>query len=161
MPILAGDQIPATTQVEAFNRLFNLDLSMVRLKLASSEGEAWTEAELDLYEREYRRFIVLNLMYPLTSIVPCHAVDMFWHAHILDTAAYRIDCEAVFGHFFEHFPYFGLRDELDAANLVVAYDETLALYRDQFGQLPAGVWQNDDASNCQRKGCKPMKCRGI
>jgi hypothetical protein len=48
-------------------------------------------------EREYRRFLVLNMLYPFESIVPCREVDKFWHAHILDTAAYRVDCERVFG----------------------------------------------------------------
>jgi hypothetical protein len=107
------------------------------------------------------RFLALNLMYPDQAIVPCGAVDAFWHAHILDTAAYRDDCDRLFGQFFDHFPYFGLRDAQDAADLTTAYDETLALYRRHFGDLPPGVWQHDDAMKCQRKGCKPMKCRGM
>jgi hypothetical protein len=32
-------------------------------------------------------------------------VDEMWHRHILDTAAYRADCDSLFGRFLDHFPY--------------------------------------------------------
>ena len=146
---------------DAFERLASVDLAMVRSKLADpAEGQGWNAADLDLYEREYRRFLALNLMYPGASIVPCHAVDMVWHAHILDTAAYRVDCEAAFGQFFDHFPYFGLRGEKDAADLATAYDQTLDLYVANFGDLPDGVWTVEHTMKCKRTACKPQKCRG-
>jgi hypothetical protein len=68
------------------------------------------------------------------------------HRHILDTAAYREDCEAIFGRFLDHFPYFGLRGDADAEALTDAYVEPLQRYRLAFGEPPEGTWISDDAS---------------
>lgn len=144
---------------EAMMRLKALDLSMVRMKLADPiEGKGWTINELDLAEREYRRFLALNIAYPEESIVPCEMVDVVWHGHILDTAAYAGDCEQIFGFFLHHFPYFGLRGPDDAAQLVDAYDRTVELYTAAFDEPPAGVWRPEAAMKCKRTNCKRQKC---
>lgn len=138
----------------------HLDLSMVRMKLANTEeGPAMPVADIDVMEQEYRRFLALHLAHPDTDIVPCKVVDEMWHRHILDTAAYRRDCDVIFGRFLDHFPYFGLRGPDDAQALEDAYDETLDLYRDAFGEPPAETWITADAGSRCRKGCKPMKCK--
>jgi hypothetical protein len=85
-------------------------------------------------------------------------VDEFWHQHILDTRAYRADCEAIFGRFLEHFPYFGLRGAQDAEDLTNAYAATLEAYEDAFGSPPESTWVSSDARTCRTK-CKPMKCK--
>lgn len=142
----------------------HLDLSGVRLKLADpEEGKGFSEPELDLAEQEYRRFLALHLMYPDADIVPCHLVDDIWHQHILDTIAYRVDCEAIFARFLDHFPYFGMRDEDDAQALLDAYEDTLEKYEAAFGSPPEGTWLKADEAKCHkgscRTQCKPMKCR--
>jgi hypothetical protein len=141
-----------------------LDLTNVRLKLADpEEGKGLSEAELDLAEQEYRRFLALHLMYPGADIVPCHLVDDIWHQHILDTIAYRGDCDAIFGRFLDHFPYFGMRGEDDAQALLDAYGDTLEKYEAAFGPPPHGTWLKADEAKCHkgscRTQCKPMKCR--
>lgn len=138
-----------------------LDLGNVRMKLADrEEGKGYSDTELDLAEREYRRFLALHLMYPDEDIVPCKVVDEIWHQHILDTAAYRVDCDAIFGRFLDHFPYFGMRDEQDAQDLEDAYEETLARYEEAFGPAPDDAWRVAEAtSKCKRTACKPQKCR--
>ncbi len=151
------------TQNTATDRLaqieLDVDLSMVRFKLANpEEGEAWTHEELDLAEGEYRKFLALCMAFPEEAIVPCRMVDQFWHQHILDTRAYRDDCQRLFGFFYDHYPYFGLNGSEDAANLESAYDVTLALYELNFGEPPRGAWKGDAKEKC-RTGCKPMKCR--
>jgi hypothetical protein len=144
---------------EAMKRLEALDLTMVRMKLADpAEGKGWTAEELNLAEREYRRFLALNLAHPGESIVPCEIVDVVWHGHILDTAAYAEDCERIFGFFLHHFPYFGLRGPDDAAQLLDAYDTTVELYTAAFGEPPAGVWRPEAAMKCKRTNCKRQKC---
>ena len=59
--------------------------------------------------------------------VPCKLVDELWHAHILDTRAYRDDCYRIFGFFYDHYPYFGLRDAADAAPTFVGPTTGLSL----------------------------------
>jgi hypothetical protein len=138
-----------------------LDLSNVRMKLADAdEGRGYDLAYIDLMEREYRKFLALHLAYPDTDVVPCKIVDEIWHQHILDTAAYREDCEAIFGSYLDHFPYFGMRGEEDARALHDAYAETIEHYRDAFGEPPADTWITVDASSkCKRTACKPQKCK--
>jgi hypothetical protein len=77
-------------------------------------------------------------------------------SHILDTIAYRQDCDVIFGEFFDHFPYFGMRGEEDVENLLDAYVDTLAKYRAAFGEPPAGAWGLGGASKCDRTNCKPQ-----
>lgn len=133
-----------------------LDLTMVRRKLMEpEEGTPATEAELNAMERDYRRFLALHLSHPEAVIVPTKLVDEMWHRHILDTAAYRRDCQAIFGRFLDHFPYFGMRGEEDAQALDDAFAATLELWERAFGDLPAGDQQ---AGRCRRQYA-PMKCK--
>jgi hypothetical protein len=131
------------------------------MKLADpDEGKGYSGTDLDLLEGEYRKFLALHLMYPDVDIVPCKIVDEIWHQHILDTSAYRVDCEAIFGRFVDHFPYFGMRDEQDAQDLEDAYADTLNRYEDAFGPVPDGTWRSiEPTSKCKRTACKPQKCR--
>jgi len=76
----------------------------------------------------------------------------------LDTRAYRDDCQRVFGFFYDHFPYFGMRDEDDAADLHDSYERTLELHGLNFGEPPVGTWWRIYGARC-RTECKPVKCR--
>ncbi|MGN6588547.1 MAG: glycine-rich domain-containing protein [Solirubrobacterales bacterium] len=152
---------PVTDAEVALRRLEDLlDLSNVRMKLADTdEGAGLAIDQIDLMEQEYRKFLALQLLHPGADIVPCEIVDEMWHRHILDTAAYREDCDAIFGQFLDHFPYFGMRGEADAQALNDAYAETLERYEAAFGEPPAETWISSDAARCTRKACKPQKCR--
>ena len=138
----------------------HLDLSDVRMKLADpEEGHGLSHDQLDVMEAEYRKFLALQLADPDAAIVPCKLVDDIWHQHILDTAAYREDCDAIFGRFLDHYPYFGMRGDNDAQALHDAYADTLERYRDAFGEPPPRTWISADAASCKRTACKPQKCR--
>jgi hypothetical protein len=140
----------------------NLSLSGVRRKLADpdpKEGKGYKPEHLDLLEQEYRRFLAMHIAYPDAEIVPCHMVDEIWHQHILDTIAYREDCDRLFGGFLDHFPYFGMRGDDDAQALHEAYGDTLEIYEREFGEPPEGTWVSADAARCNRKNCKPQKCK--
>jgi hypothetical protein len=151
----------ATTPADALNWLAGiLDLSNVRMKLADpDEGKSMSDGQFDLAEQEYRRFLALHLAYPDADIVPCKLVDEIWHQHILDTRAYHNDCDAVFGSYLHHFPYFGMRSENDARALEDAYADTLDRYRQAFGEPPEFTWIAAEASKCKRTACKPQNCR--
>lgn len=137
-----------------------LNLSKIRMKLADpKEGKGYDATHLDLMEQEYRRFLAMHLVYPEAEVVPCSMVDEIWHQHILDTIAYRQDCEALFGEFLDHYPYFGMQSEQEAQELQDAYGDTLEIYEREFGTPPDGTWISADAARCVRKNCKPTKCR--
>lgn len=115
-----------------------LDFQRLKHKYtASSEAqmsvEAWERAEL-----EYRRFLTLKCLYPAVALVPSKQIDEIWHAHILDTRAYREDCHQVFGRFIDHYPYFGIYGEDDYQNLKNSFAHTVALYEKHFGAYPGG-----------------------
>jgi hypothetical protein len=137
-----------------------IDLTAIRRKLADpEEGKGLMAEQLDVMEAEYRRFLAMHLAYPGADVVPCKIVDEIWHQHILDTRAYARDCDALFGEFLHHFPYFGMNGPDDAQALHDAYAWTIERYRDAFGEPPAGTWISADAAKCKRTACKPMKCR--
>lgn len=135
-----------------------LDLGMVKLKLADAdEGEGWTAAYCDRVEVEYRRYLVLSQQYSDRAIVPSRIIDKFWHYHILDTQAYAVDCDRLFGEFLHHFPYFGMRGAEDAQALGDAYDDTLVLYERHFGPAPADLWARTGMARCPNCGSKCKK----
>ena len=87
-------------------------------------------------EGEYRKFLALHVAYPHAEIVPCKVVDDMWHQHILDTAGYRDDCDAIFGRFLDHFPYFGIRGDEDAQALHDAHADTARALPGAGGPVP-------------------------
>lgn len=145
-------QAQKKTPEQMVEAVFSLDLDPIKFKLMdATEGYGWTREEADRRELEYKRFLALIAKFPDEAIVPNKEVDKFWHAHILDTMKYAEDCHAVFGYFLHHFPYFGMRDEEDAANLANASERTQALYRQEFGaakQTDAGYCGVAAAAYC-------------
>jgi hypothetical protein len=137
-----------------------IDLAGVRRKLMDpEEGKGCSSSTVDLMEAEYRKFLALHLAHPGADVVPCKLVDEIWHQHILDTRAYAEDCEALFGGFLHHYPYFGMNGPDDALALHDAYADTIERYRAAFGDPPANTWISADAAKCKRTACKPQKCR--
>lgn len=133
--ILQANKKTPEQMVEA---VFALNLGPIKFKLMDKkEGYGWTREEADRHELEYKRFLALVAKYPDDVITPDTNVDKFWHGHILDTMKYAEDCQAVFGYFLHHFPYFGMRDEEDAANLADASANTRRLYEQEFGSASA------------------------
>jgi len=134
-------------------------LNFKRLKKKNTQGDEaiMTPEDWDLSEREYRRFLALKIMHPDTALVPSKQVDAIWHAHILDTRAYREDCQAMFGRFMDHYPYFGINGEDDYKMLQETFADTIVLYEEQFGPYPS---KNPvEASRCQDHACHvPSSC---
>ena len=91
-----------------------LDLEMVKMKLRDpDEGAGWTAEQCESAEVEYKRFLHLNRSFREQPIVPNVIMDTMWHFHILDTRRYVADSERLFGGYFHHYPYFGMRGEED------------------------------------------------
>jgi len=115
----------------------SIDLEMVKMKMREpEEGLEWNAEQIEAAEIEYKRYLTLCVKYPYPdhSIVPNKIMDTMWHYHLLDTKAYHRDCKRVFGRYFHHFPYFGLRGAEDASNLKKAFEQTKAFYLATFGE---------------------------
>jgi hypothetical protein len=139
-----------------------LDFDKLKWKLTKSAEATWSDELCELAELEYRKFLTLKVLYPKVSLVPSKLVDKFWHEHILDTLSYAKDCEAVFGHFIHHYPYFGIYGEGDQTKLQSSFDETITLYEMRFGEFPTeklfGKLSNT-AARCGGHACHaPSTC---
>ena len=132
-----------------------LNLEMVKMKLAESdEGVGWSAEQCEDAEVEYKRYLTLcrKFPHPRHSIVPNKIMDTMWHYHILDTRAYCSDSKKVFGGYFHHFPYFGMRGNEDERNLISAFEKTKGYYEESFGEKmdrtePQSCW-HDCSGRC-------------
>lgn len=134
--IEAMNPVKLSDQGEA--AIAKIDLTKICMKLQTREGEGWTPIQCEEVALEYRRYLKLKLLYPKERIVPTLAVDVMWHYHILDTAAYEKDCKAIFGGLLHHYPYYGLEGKSDAKNFVNSFDLTKQLYKRTFATLMEG-----------------------
>jgi hypothetical protein len=147
---------PEATTEERLRRVDALDLEPIAYKLMHAEpGEvALSLAEADRAVAMYRCFLKLCVLHPGTRIVPTTQLDRVWHAHVLDTAKYRADCDYVFGHFMDHFPYAGLRGEDDRRAWRDDFAHTRRLFAEHFGEeigarpAPSACRNHGDGSDC-------------
>ena len=139
-----------------------LDLEMVKMKIGESEeGVGWNNEQVEDAEIEYKRYLMLCRKYPHPkySIVPNKIMDTMWHYHILDTKAYVRDSDRVFGGYFHHYPYFGLRGEDDEKELESSFEKTKTYYETLFGEPMARGGPSDCWNDCQNKcwnACKKV-----
>ena len=129
---------------QAVTLVESLDFEMIKLKLLDpNTGKGWSQDYCERACAEYRRFLALKRAYPaLVAIVPSSPVDTFWHHHILDTRKYAADCEAVFGSFLHHFPYYGMGGGQDLDDLQRSWINTRSAYQRHFGPPPDDLWQS-------------------
>jgi hypothetical protein len=133
----------------ALDLVEKVDFTMLKQKLGQEKG--WSAEYQEEVESLYRNFLALNIIYPDRKICPTGPIDEFWHAHILDTHAYKKDCDLLFGHFLHHFPYFGMRGPDDYADLQGAFNNSRELFIHHFGIDPCG-------GETEARGCSPQRC---
>lgn len=134
---------------KAIAKVETLDFTMLARKLVEEQG--WTNEFCQEIEDLYRKYLALNMRYPEKKICPTGPIDEFWHAHILDTRAYEKDCNLLFGEYFHHFPYFGMRGPEDRANLEAAFQESHDLFVLHYGIDPT-------AGDMNARSCQPQNC---
>jgi len=136
---------------EILTRVAEIDLSpIVHTLVDSPEGPRWSIERTRAAELWYRRFLFLSLRYPDATVVPTKEIDEVWHTHILDTTKYFADCDRLFGRYFHHFPYFGIRGHSDRKALEKSFSNTLSLFRLHFGAVPS---PRDGVSSICTSGC--------
>ena len=138
-----------TLQNDLSHHVVAVDLDPIKFKLMDpAEGEGWSREKVDKVEIEYRRFLELCLENAGDVIVPSKTVDVFWHAHILDTKKYAVDCDRIFGYFLHHFPYLGSRGDADKAVLMSQFEKSNFLLKTRFGRSV-----DSDDPLCERAVC--------
>lgn len=116
-----------------------IDLSAVQRQLTTLSQVNMSDEEWSAAEIEYRQFLTLRHRYPGRLLIPTGRCLAVWQAHILDTRAYRADCESVFGRYVDHFPYFGQLDPVDKREHAQAVGDYAELQWRHFpSQLPVG-----------------------
>lgn len=122
----------------------NLDLGYLGRKLLDDDafeakrrnGERlWDEERVERALHEYKQFLALMAFYPEAVLIPSDDIDEVWHTHVLNTARYQADCDAIFGKFQHHAPTFGVSDEVLDEH-AKGRDETVALFEESFGEVP-------------------------
>lgn len=133
----------------AQDKAATLDFGTLKVKLCRDEN--LTMEECEEIEDLYRKFLALNMRYPDRKICPTGPIDMFWHAHILDTRAYAEDCENLFGHMLHHFPYFGMRGAQDKRDLDETFAHSVELFIRHYGIDP--TCGDTEARSCSVQNC--------
>ncbi|WP_067677334.1 glycine-rich domain-containing protein [Nocardia miyunensis] len=113
-----------------------IDLSGIKAGLTQPShegGRGWSHGMADYFEPMYRTWLFLRRKYEDELMPPHMDMDEFWHGHILDTRRYIEDCNHIFGHYFHHFPYFGIRGEGDRQNLLGAWENTQRRFYEETG----------------------------
>lgn len=81
-----------------------LDLSGICTKLMTS---GWSIDMVIHTDREYRQFLLMRGLHPDMPVMSTPLIDQFWHQHILDTAKYQADSDAIFGRVLPGIPKLG------------------------------------------------------
>lgn len=135
-------------------RIADLDLSMVKQKLClpkDQRGKGWTEEKAETTEKWYKRFLLLHLLYG--DAAPCtEEIDEFWHTHILYTREYTRDCRDIFGSYMHHVPCNDLSDKDVLEDMQRATKETMARFKELWGELPPMPVSEDCWNNCSGQG---------
>lgn len=123
-----------------------LNLEAIKYKLIKEHD--WSLEKADYVEIQYKAFLSIIKIFPEDMCVPTEDIDEMWHTHILDTRKYMADCFNVFGTYLHHFPYLGLRGDLDKKNLERLFDMT----KTHFAQMGIDM-TSFDAEECGGGGC--------
>jgi hypothetical protein len=109
-----------------------VDLTSVKMRLKSNNGEGWSDERANQVEIQYKQFLWLTYKHQSEPIVPSRDIDKFWHYHILDTRKYADDCSHIFGYFLHHAPSGENSQETDAFNHEEAFTRTKRLFEQEF-----------------------------
>ena len=121
------------TLEEAKHYIYSIDFSNILNKMVNHQG--WLRKDAEKVCEMYRNFLYLQKKYKgQNQLPPSEEMDEFWHQHILDTKQYRKDCQAIFGEYLDHYPYFGIDATSTFSDLESAFEKMQELYMEEFGE---------------------------
>ena len=122
------------TLADAKSYIYSVDFSQVIDRLKLTEG--WSDDAAITTCQLYRNFLYLNKKYSDHGMLPpSEDIDEFWHAHLLDTKKYILDCQHIFGKYFHHYPYLVLDKQFTYHELQATFEMTQQLHEKEFGSL--------------------------
>ncbi len=125
------------TPQDALEKVQKIDFAPIFWKLKNPlKGEGMSDEELRSGCLQYQQWLALQMAFPEEHTPPSEIIDVFWHAHILDTSKYAEDCKEVFGFFLHHFPYTGWQGEEAKQAHDVKFELTKQLFEQYFGGNP-------------------------
>lgn len=120
-------------------KLNSLDFGPLAYKLMTPEDRPGLSFEQSIDAIiKYKGFLTLYAANPGKPISPSRYIDYVWHTHILDTELYTVQTGQLFGHYLQHFPFFGKRGQADEKQLLAAAEFTKTEALNRFG------WDDDD-----------------
>ena len=99
------------TFTEALTKTKKWNFELAIQKLIDSNPEQWNLERAEKAILDYQRYMAVTKALGGIQLVPNAGIDEIWHMHILDTRAYMQDCDALFGEYLHHYPYFGMLSE--------------------------------------------------
>ena len=116
---------------EARTYIDSIDFTQIIGKMVERDG--WLRSDARRCCELYRRYLFLRRKYSHDhKLPPSKEIDEVWHYHILDTKKYRRDCDAIFGEYHDHYPYFGFDDLTEHGDLSEAFETTKIFFSEEF-----------------------------
>jgi len=123
--------------LSTYDEVAKVGFELIGWKMRDSKMCTFSDEEVELAIREYKRFLELKIANPGINLAPTDLMDEAWHFHILDTKRYAVDCQRMFNQFLHHVPSYGPYESPNRENaLLKSYERMMALYREQYGQDP-------------------------
>lgn len=137
-------QITIEFQSDELRKVSDLDFERFYYKLVKEQPERnWNPELFDIAVNEYKRYLMLKVLYPKKSFAPTSLMDVIWHLHILDTKAYMRDCNSIFGKYLHHAPSFGQYNTHEQnSRLKDSRRNLVELYPKHFDRTPYGLEMN-------------------
>lgn len=97
--------------------------------------------EIELIERELKRYLSLRILFPDKNVVygPARKCDLLWHEFILNTPKYRKFCDETYGEYLDHAP----EDSIAKRKAVYAGEVntfTKKRLSEAYGGLAPAIW---------------------
>ncbi|MBC2690263.1 MULTISPECIES: hypothetical protein [Pseudomonas] len=110
------------------------DFKLAIEKVLEIKNGEWTRDRAEKAVQNYTRYMAVTKALGGLQMVPNGDIDEIWHMHILDTRAYMADCNALFGEYLHHYPYFGMLGEENRQQWLQVQKVSTNLWVQLFGE---------------------------